>query len=100
MVTIVAYIAELLLEQGIFYTIQTIAVQFAAGALMFYIFKQQTAANAFNSDITYGGARYVGTGREFALNHNTFTTIFTRYGRSHLYYGVNLLKLCIILIMM
>lgn len=100
MLTIIAYIAELLLEQGIFFTIQTIALQFAAGCLMFYIFKQQTAAHAFTSDMQYGGARYVGTGREFALNHNTYTTIYSRYGRSHLYYGVNLLKLCIILILL
>lgn len=47
--------------------------------------------------MNYGGARYVGTGREFALMHNPFVTLYVRYARTHFYFAYNLVSLCVLL---
>ena len=47
--------------------------------------------------MTYGGARYVGTGREFALMHNPFVTLYVRYARTHFYFAYSLVLLCVLL---
>ena len=72
-------------------------LQVISGSLAFFIFKQQTDASAFVEDMSYGGARYVGTGREFALMHNPFVTLYVRYARTHLYFAAKLILLCIML---
>jgi len=97
MITIIAYIGELLLEMGLLQTLVIILVQVISGSLAFFIFKQQTDASAFVEDMNYGGARYVGTGREFALMHNPFVTLYVRYARTHFYFAYNLVLLCILL---
>lgn len=38
-----------------------------AGSLFFYVFRGQTSAYAFNSDLAYGGATYAATGRGYKL---------------------------------
>lgn len=38
-----------------------------AGSLFFYVFRGQTSAAAFNSDLAYGGATYAATGRGYKL---------------------------------
>jgi len=47
--------------------------------------------------MSYGGARYVGTGREFALMHNPFVTLYVRYARTHFYFAYSLVLLCVLL---
>ncbi|CAD7702993.1 unnamed protein product, partial [Ostreobium quekettii] len=71
-----------------------------SGSLAFFIFKQQTNASAFVEDMTYGGGRYVGTGRAFALMHNPFVSLYVRYARTHLYFAGTLILLCVMLAML
>ncbi|CAD7698647.1 unnamed protein product [Ostreobium quekettii] len=97
MLTVIAYIGELLLELGLLQTAAVILLQVISGSLSFFIFKQQTDAAAFVEDMNYGGARYVGTGREFALTHNAFVSLYARYARSHLYFATKLVMLCVML---
>jgi hypothetical protein len=35
--------------------------------MFFYVFRGQTSANAFSSDLKYGGAAYAATGRGYKL---------------------------------
>eukprot|EP00210_Caulerpa_lentillifera_P005023 g4797.t1 len=100
MLTVIAYVGELLLELGLLQTLVIILIQVISGSLAFFIFKQQTDASAFLEDMNYGGARYVGTGREFALMHNPFVTLYVRYARSHFYFAYNLVLLCIMLLIL
>lgn len=39
----------------------------------------------------------MGTGREFSLMHNPFVTLYVRYARSHLYFAMKLILLCVML---
>lgn len=81
---------------GIVRTLVIIFRQVIAGSLGFFIFKQQTTAWYFQDDITYGGARYIGTGRGFNITTNSFIKVFSNYARSHLYYGMELVALALV----
>ncbi|GLC51113.1 hypothetical protein PLESTB_000467200 [Pleodorina starrii] len=90
------YAAQLLLEWGLLRTVATLAVQIISGSVAFAVFRQQTTAYYFKDDITYGGARYISTGRGFSITSSAFTTLFTNYARSHLYPGMELLHLLVV----
>ena len=72
--------------QGVF----SIGRQMLAGSILFFIFRQQTSAYFFVQDVYYGGAAYVATGRGFALTHTSFVSMFSNFGRSHMYFGFQL----------
>ena len=69
----------------------------AAGSILFFIFRMQTSSHLFLTDVWYGGAKYIGTGRGFVLTHTPLITMFAAYG-AHLQDQVlvlNLLSMCI-----
>jgi 1,3-beta-glucan synthase component len=68
-----------------------------AGSLSFFIFRSRTTAHFFVNDVFYGGAKYIPTGRGYALKHNSFVKVYSNYARSHLYYASELLLLLILL---
>lgn len=74
-----------------------IARQMIAGALMFFIFRQQTSAYYFTQIVYYGGAKYIATGRGFDLVHTPYVKTFTAFGRSHMYFGFQLGLLAVML---
>lgn len=74
-----------------------IARQMIAGALMFFIFRQQTSAHYFTQIVYYGGAKYIATGRGFDLVHTPYVKTFTAFGRSHMYLGFQLALLAVML---
>ncbi|KAG2442546.1 hypothetical protein HXX76_002632 [Chlamydomonas incerta] len=90
------YAAQLLLESGLLRAAATLLMQLVAGSLAFAVFRQQTTAAFFKDDITYGGARYISTGRGFSITSAAFTTLYTNYARSHLYLGGELLHLLLL----
>ncbi|KAG2500666.1 hypothetical protein HYH03_001432 [Edaphochlamys debaryana] len=89
--SMIPYIGQLILEMGIVKAIVTVFQQIMTGSLFFYMFQQQTVASSFYADMTYGSAKYVGTGRGFNITALDFVKIFTLYTRSHLYYAFELL---------
>jgi 1,3-beta-glucan synthase len=64
--------------------------QMVSGSLLFFIFRQQTSAYYFTQITYYGGAKYIATGRGFALTHTPFVKVFSNFGRSHIYFGFQL----------
>lgn len=46
---------------------------------------------------TYGGAKYIATGRGFALTHTSFVQQFTAFGRSHIHFGLQLAMMALLL---
>lgn len=74
-----------------------VARQMIAGALMFFIFRQQTSAYYFSQIVYYGGAKYIATGRGFDLVHTPYVKTFTSFGRSHMYFGFQLGVLAVML---
>ena len=51
------------------------------------------------SSVLPGGAKYIPTGRGYAIKHNSFVKVYTSYARSHLYYAAELLLLAILLML-
>ncbi|KAL4451723.1 hypothetical protein ABPG75_007385 [Micractinium tetrahymenae] len=99
MFSIVTYAVELLLEYGFAKMIATILMQIVQGSLGFFIFRSRTTAYFFWNDVLYGGAKYIPTGRGYAIKHNSFVKVYTSYARSHLYYAAELLLLAILLLL-
>lgn len=71
----IPYIGQLILEMGIVKTLITVFQQILTGSLFFYMFQQQTVAASFIADITYGSAKYVGTGRGFNITALDFVKV-------------------------
>lgn len=46
-----------------------------------------------------GGAKYIPTGRGYAIKHNSFVKVYSSYARSHLYFAAELLLLAILLLL-
>ncbi|GIL75226.1 hypothetical protein Vretimale_7896 [Volvox reticuliferus] len=91
----IPYIGQLILELGVVKAALTVFQQILTGSLFFYMFQQQTVASSFIADMTYGSAKYVGTGRGFNITALDFVKIYTLYARSHLYYAFELLSMLI-----
>lgn len=71
--------------------------QTIAGALLFFIFRQQTSAYYFTQIVYYGGAKYIATGRGFDLKHTSYVKQFEAFGRSHMYFGFQLALIAVML---
>ncbi|KAJ9527498.1 hypothetical protein QJQ45_025772 [Haematococcus lacustris] len=97
MLSLIPYIAELALEHGFLRAFAILIQQIVAGSFAFFIFKQQTTAFYFFDDMAHGGAQYIGTGRGFSLTTSQFLKVWTNYARSHIYLGVELLSLAILM---
>jgi hypothetical protein len=68
-----------------------------AGSLAFFVFRSRTSGYFFKQDVLYGGAKYIPTGRGYALRHNSFVKVYSTYARSHLYFSAELIMLLIVL---
>lgn len=99
MFSIITYAVEMLLEYGFMKMAANIVMQIIQGSLGFFIFRSRTTAFYFANDVQYGGAKYIPTGRGYAIKHNTFVKVYTSYARSHLYYAAELLLLAILLLL-
>ncbi|KAK9810877.1 hypothetical protein WJX73_004893 [Symbiochloris irregularis] len=97
MLSVVLYFAESALERGFFRTIGIILWQLLTGSLLFLIFRGRTSAYYFFNDVIFGGAKYIATGREFALERQQFVKMYSRYAFSHFYWGAELMLMLILL---
>lgn len=97
MFSIITYAVELILEYGLVKAMASLFLQLLQGSLAFFIFRSRTTAFFFLTDVQYGGAKYIPTGRGYQLKHNSFVKVYSNYARSHLYYAAELLLLLILL---
>lgn len=67
-----------------------------AGSVLFYIFRAQTTAHYFLSDVLFGGAAYIATGRGYNLQAVPFKQLYKSYARTHMYLGADLLLLFLV----
>lgn len=75
MLSIIVFFVEVLLEQGLLHALVTVLTQLLQGSLMFFTFRARTSAYYFASDVQYGGAKYIPTGRGYALKHSSFVKV-------------------------
>ncbi|RSM07000.1 1,3-beta-glucan synthase component FKS1 [Fusarium ambrosium] len=59
----------------------------------FEVFVCQIYANAVEQNLSFGGARYIGTGRGFATARIPFSVLYARFAGPSLYFGGRLLLL-------
>lgn len=79
--SLLVYIATVWLEDGLLATLKNIFSQLVAGSFLFYVFRGQTTAHYFVSDVKYGGAKYAATGRGYKLQATPFMDLFQLYAR-------------------
>ena len=84
-----------LTERGFWRAATRLGKQFASLSPLFEVFVCQIYANALSQNMTFGGARYIGTGRGFATARIPFGVLYSRFAGPAIYLGARLL-LCLL----
>ncbi|KAK9768395.1 1,3-beta-D-glucan synthase [Basidiobolus ranarum] len=97
LVSFVPLFLQVLSEQGFWRSISRLGKQFFSLSLFFEVFVTQTYANSIISNLSFGGARYIGTGRGFATTRIPFSILYSRFANSSIYFGMRIFLLLLFL---
>jgi len=86
-------IVQELTERGFWRAATRLGKQFASGSPLFEVFVCQIYANSLLQDLSFGGARYIGTGRGFATARIPFGVLYSRFAGPSIYLGARLLMM-------
>lgn len=67
--------------------------QFLSMSFIFEIFSTQIYSQSIMSNLTFGGARYIATGRGFATSRLSFAILYSRFAGPSIYMGMRTLLL-------
>ncbi|KAJ1996710.1 1,3-beta-D-glucan synthase, partial [Coemansia sp. S85] len=84
---------QMLTEQGFARAISRLGKQFLSLSPLYEVQVTQVYFNSLMTNMAYGGARYIGTGRGFATSRLSFSTLFSRFSDSSIYFGIRLMLL-------
>lgn len=90
-IAFVPMVVQEMTERGFWRAATRLAKHFMSGAPLFEVFTCQIYANALQQDLSYGGARYIGTGRGFATARIPFGVLYSRFAGPSIYLGARLL---------
>ncbi|CAB11264.2 1,3-beta-glucan synthase component bgs2 [Schizosaccharomyces pombe] len=76
-----------LTERGAWRALTRLGKHFASFSPMFEVFACQTYAQSVIANLSFGGARYIGTGRGFATARLSFSLLFSRFAGPSIYLG-------------
>ncbi|CCE61633.1 hypothetical protein TPHA_0A05590 [Tetrapisispora phaffii CBS 4417] len=76
-----------LLEKGVWKTVSRFLHHLFSLAPLFEVFVCQVYSNALATNITFGGAKYISTGRSFAISRISFSTLYSRFVVVSIYSG-------------
>ncbi|RCI06938.1 1,3-beta-D-glucan synthase [Rhizopus stolonifer] len=79
-----------LTERGFFRACSRLCKHMLSLSPLFEIFVTQTYANSILNNLTFGGARYIGTGRGFATARLPFSLLYSRFADTSMYVGARL----------
>lgn len=82
-----------LTERGFWRAGTRLAKQICSLSPFFEVFVCQIYANAVQQDLSFGGARYIGTGRGFATARIPFGVLYSRFAGPSIYFGARLLMM-------
>ncbi|KAI9478173.1 MAG: putative 1,3-beta-D-glucan synthase subunit [Benjaminiella poitrasii] len=82
-----------LTERGFFRACSRLCKHMLSFAPLFEIFITQTYANSILNNLTFGGARYIGTDRGFATARLPFSLLYSRFADTSMYAGARLTML-------
>ena len=80
-----------LVERGTWKAIFRLSKQFGSLSPVFEVFATQIYTHSILSNLTFGGARYIATGRGFATTRINFSTLFSRFAGPSIYLGMRTL---------
>jgi 1,3-beta-glucan synthase len=86
----VPLIVQEAVERGVWRAVTRFLKQFFSLSPFFEVFVCQIYANSVQQDITFGGARYIGTGRGFATARIPFGVLYSRFAGPSIYLGARL----------
>lgn len=90
-IAFVPLVVQELTERGFWRAAKRLAKHFLSLSPLFEVFVCQVYANALHQDLSYGGARYIGTGRGFATARIPFGVLYSRFAGPSIYLGARLL---------
>ncbi|PCH38206.1 glycosyltransferase family 48 protein [Wolfiporia cocos MD-104 SS10] len=77
-----------LLERGTGKALVRLGKQFLSLSPIFEVFSTRIYAQSILSNLTFGGARYIATGRGFATTRQSFTVLYSRFAGPSIYMGM------------
>ncbi|KAL4977440.1 1,3-beta-glucan synthase component-domain-containing protein [Aspergillus desertorum] len=80
-----------LTERGLWRMATRLAKHFGSFSFMFEVFVCQIYSNAVHQNLSFGGARYIATGRGFATARIPFGVLYSRFAGPSIYTGFRLL---------
>ncbi|KAJ6784697.1 hypothetical protein PWT90_00440 [Aphanocladium album] len=90
-ISFIPLVAHEVIDRGVLRACTRFLKQLFSLSIFFEIFACQIYANAVEQDISYGGARYIGTGRGFATSRIPFGVLYSRFAGNSIYLGFRLL---------
>lgn len=92
-ISFVPLVIQEVTEKGFYRALTRVGKQIVALSPIFEIFVCKTYTTAMVRDIKFGGAHYIGTGRNMATRREPFVTLYTRYANVSLKFGAESLLL-------
>ncbi|KAK3290767.1 glycosyltransferase family 48 protein [Chaetomium fimeti] len=90
-ISFVPLIVQELSERGPLRAATRFAKHLGSLSPFFEVFVCQIYATSVSQDITFGGARYIGTGRGFATARIPFGVLYSRFAGPSIYFGIRTL---------
>ncbi|KAL5372230.1 hypothetical protein PMIN06_007399 [Paraphaeosphaeria minitans] len=86
-IAFVPLVVQELTERGFWRAATRLGKHFSSLSPLFEVFVCQIYANAITTDLSFGGARYIGTGRGFATARIPFGILYSRFAGPAMYLG-------------
>ncbi|KAK2738559.1 1,3-beta-D-glucan synthase [Myotisia sp. PD_48] len=80
-------VVQELTERGVWRAATRLAKHFGSLSPLFEVFVCQIYANSLHNNLSFGGARYIGTGRGFATARIPFGLLYSRFAGPSIYLG-------------
>ncbi|CAL3971701.1 unnamed protein product [Diplocarpon coronariae] len=92
-ISFVPLVVQELTERGFWRASTRLGKQFCSLSPFFEVFVCQIYANSVQQDLSFGGARYIGTGRGFATARIPFGVLYSRFAGPAIYLGARSLMM-------
>lgn len=79
------------MERGTVKAVIRLAKHFGSLSPVFEVFSTQISSHSIASNLTFGGARYIATGRGFAVTRISFSILYSRFAGPSIYLGMRVL---------
>jgi 1,3-beta-glucan synthase len=93
LISFVPLVVQELTERGCWRAATRLAKHFGSFSPLFEVFVCQIYANSLHNNLSFGGARYIGTGRGFATARIPFGMLYSRFAGPSIYLGARSLMM-------